>query len=199
MVATRAPARAPGTGSGLQADSSAPHLRPGGRWYREVTTARHDGPVTELRFPDGQQMTVEETRPDFVLSAWVPAGHRGPPAHRHRRQAETFTILQGRLLVRVGRFRRVLTAGESVTVPPGTTHAFSNPYDEPVGFRTVESPAGPLHAQLQALAAARGAPPLLELAEINAAHDWSFTLAGLPDGPQRVLWRALAAAARLRR
>lgn len=155
--------------------------------------------MTELRFSDGQRMTIEKTGPDFVFSAWVPARHHGPPAHRHRRETETFTVHQGRLLVRVGRVRRELVPGESLTIPPGTTHAFSNPYDEPAQIGTVESPAGPLYAQLQALAGARGAPPLLRLAEINAAHHWSFTLAGLPDGPQRMLWRALAATARFRR
>jgi hypothetical protein len=86
--------------------------------------------------------------------------------------------------------------GESVSVPPGTTHSFANPGDEPVRFRTVETPAGPLQEQLRALAAAPDRPPLLELARINAAHDLSFTVAGLPDAPQRALWWLLARAAR---
>lgn len=84
-------------------------------------------------------------------------------------------------------------------MPPGTTHAFSNPFDQPAQVRTVESPAGPLEPQLRALAEAAGRPPLLRLAEINAAHHWSFTLAGMLDGPQRMLGRVLAAIARARR
>lgn len=156
--------------------------------------------MTELRFPDGQRVVVRQTRPDFVFEAWVPPGHRGPPAHRHRWETETFTVHEGRLLVRSGRSRVELGPGDSVVVPTGTTHSFSNPYDEPARIGTVESPAGPLHAQLRALASARGpVPPLLELAEVNAAHDWSFTLTGLPDRPQRLLWRALAVVATRRR
>lgn len=155
--------------------------------------------MTELRFADGQVVTIVRRTPDFVFSAVVPPGHRGPPAHRHRFEAESFTVQEGRLRVRAGRDRRELVAGESLTVPPGTTHAFSNPFAEPARVSTTESPAGPLEAQLRALGAAGGGMPLLRLAEINAAHHWSFTVAGLPDGPQRMLWQALALLARIRR
>jgi mannose-6-phosphate isomerase-like protein (cupin superfamily) len=152
--------------------------------------------VTAIEFADGQRISVEASAPDFVFSAVLPPRHAGPPAHRHRHETEVFTVESGRLLVRCGRERRLLLPGESVTVPPGTTHAFANPGDEPVRFRTVETPAGPLQEQLRALAAAPGRPPLLELARINAAHDLSFTVAGLPDAPQRALWWLLARAAR---
>lgn len=151
--------------------------------------------MTELRFPDGQVLTVETTAPDLAFTAVLPPRLHGPPAHRHRHETERFTVLGGRLAVRAGREYRVLRPGESVTVPPGLTHAFSNPFDEPATVRTVEHPAGPLLPQLTALAANGGRPPLFELARINAAHDWSFTLAGLPDGAQRLLWRMLAALA----
>jgi mannose-6-phosphate isomerase-like protein (cupin superfamily) len=152
--------------------------------------------MTTLTFPDGQVIEVETSAPDFVFSAVLPPRHAGPPAHRHRHEREAFTVEAGRLVVRVGRERRLLRAGESVTVPPGTTHAFANPFDEPVRLRTVESPAGPLQAQLRALAASPGRPPLRALARINAEHDWSFTLRGVPDGPQRALWWLVAKAVR---
>ncbi|MEJ2860326.1 cupin domain-containing protein [Actinomycetospora flava] len=148
--------------------------------------------MSTIAFPDGQVVTVEASGPDFVFSAVLPPRHAGPPAHRHRRETEVFTVETGLLEVRLGRERRLLQPGETVAVPPGTTHAFANPFDEPVRLRTVETPAGPLQAQLRALAAAGGRPPLLELARINAEHDFSFTAAGLPDVPQRLLWRLLA-------
>lgn len=148
--------------------------------------------VTTLTFADGQVVVVESSGPDFVFSAVLPPRHTGPPAHRHRHEREEFTVESGQVVVRVGRERRLLRPGESVSVPPGTTHAFANPFAEPVRLRTVESPAGPLQAQLRALAASPGRPPLRELARINAEHDWSFTLAGLPDRPQRALWWLLA-------
>ncbi|MEJ2889546.1 cupin domain-containing protein [Actinomycetospora aeridis] len=152
--------------------------------------------MTTLSFADGQVVVVETSEPDFVFSAVLPPRHAGPPAHRHRHEREIFTVEAGQLVVRVGRERRLLRPGESVAVPPGTTHAFANPFDEPVRLRTVESPAGPLQAQLRALASSPGRPPLRELARINAEHDWSFTVRGLPDRPQRFLWWLLARAAR---
>jgi mannose-6-phosphate isomerase-like protein (cupin superfamily) len=155
--------------------------------------------MTEIRYPDGQVITVERSEPDFVFTAVLPPGHAGPPAHRHRHETEVFTVEQGRLRVRVGREHRVLLPGESVRVPPGTTHSFTNPFDDAVRLRTVESPAGPLLPQFHALAEAGGRPPLGRLALINAEYDWSFTLAGLPDRPQRALWRVAAWIARRRR
>lgn len=149
-----------------------------------------------IAFDGGQLITIETSEPDFVFTAVVPPRHAGAPAHRHRREREVFTVESGLLLVRLGRDRHRVQPGETVSVPPGTTHAFANPFDEPVRLRTVESPAGPLQAQLRAMAAATNGPPLRKLARINAGHDWSFTLAGLPDRPQRALWRLLAWAAR---
>lgn len=155
--------------------------------------------MSRIVFPDGQLITVERSSPDFVFSALLPPRHPGPPAHRHRHERETFTVDAGVLRVRIGRERRLVHPGETVTVPPGVTHAFANASDEPVHLRTVESPAGPLEAQLRAMAAVpAGRAPLLELARINAEHDWSFTVAGLPDRPQRALWRLLARLARAR-
>jgi mannose-6-phosphate isomerase-like protein (cupin superfamily) len=154
--------------------------------------------MSELRFPDGQVLTIETTVPEFRFRAFLPPGLSGPPAHRHRFETETFTVEEGRLQVRVGRERRVLAAGQSVAVPPGVTHAFANPFDVPAVITTVESPAGPLHAQLTSLAGTGGRPSFLRMAAINAEHDWSFCVAGIPDGAQRMLWRALAAVARVR-
>ena len=152
--------------------------------------------MSTIAFPDGQVITVEASAPDFVFSAVLPPRHAGPPAHRHRRETEVFTVESGRLVVRLGHERRLVLPGESVAVPPGRTHGFANPFDEPVRLRTVETPAGPLQAQLRALSAASGRPPLRELARINAEHGFSFTAAGLPDGPQRLLWALLARWAR---
>ncbi|MHC1560185.1 cupin domain-containing protein [Actinomycetospora sp. C-140] len=148
--------------------------------------------MSTIAFPDGQEISVEASGPDFVFSAVLPPRHAGPPAHRHRREREVFTVASGLLVVRLGPERRLVQPGETVAVPPGTTHAFANPFDEPVRLRTIETPAGPLQAQLQAMAAAPGRPPLRELARINAEHGFSFTVAGLPDRPQRLLWALLA-------
>jgi hypothetical protein len=86
-----------------------------------------------------------------------------------------------------------------VVVPPGIVHAFSNPADEPVRMITRETPAGQLEGQLRVMASAGRVPPLLRLAEVNARNGFSFFLAGVPEFPQRLLWRGLAALARLRK
>jgi hypothetical protein len=60
--------------------------------------------------------------------------------------------------VRVGRAVRDLGPGESVVVPPGIVHAFSNPADEPVCVITRETPAGQLEAQLRVMSSAGRLP-----------------------------------------
>lgn len=151
-----------------------------------------------LHLPTGETLTIRATGGDtggarFEFDAVLPPGLSGPPPHRHRAEAETFTVLAGRLRVRLGRRTVDLDAGESVTVPPGTTHGFANPFDEPARIRTVEAPAGPLEAQLRALADSGRFPPVRRLARINVEHGLSFSVAGVPDAVQRPLWRGLAA------
>lgn len=154
-------------------------------------------PDRVLRLPTGETITVVASGREnggrvFEVDALLPPGLSGPPRHRHRLQTETFTVLEGRLRVRVGDEVRVLAAGESATVPPTVTHAFGNPFDEPARIRMQETPAGPLEEQFRALARAGRLPPLGELAAINVRHGLSFAVHGVPDLLQRPMWRALA-------
>jgi len=129
----------------------------------------------------------------FEVEALLPPRLSGPPPHRHRREIETFEVLEGVLRVRIGDETRDLQTGESVTGSPWTLHAFANPSDQPTRIRTVETPAGQLEDQFRVLATAGRLPPLLRLARVNVAHELSFHIHGIPDPIQRVLWRALAA------
>jgi mannose-6-phosphate isomerase-like protein (cupin superfamily) len=63
---------------------------------------------------------------DFVLRHWDLAPYPGDqaPPHIHHRSDEAFIVLDGELEVLVGDERRVLTAGESATVPAGIVHTF---------------------------------------------------------------------------
>ena len=156
-----------------------------------------------LRLPAGELISIIRTGREtggevFEFESVLPSGLSGPPAHWHRVEQETFEVVEGRLRVRVGRAVRDLGPGESVVVAPGTVHAFSNPADEQVRVITRETPAGQLEAQLRVMASA-GLPPLLRLAEVNARNGFSFFLAGVPEFPQRQLWRGLAGLARLRK
>lgn len=154
--------------------------------------------MTRLHLPTGEVIDIVRSGADnggtvFEIESVLPARAGGPPAHRHRRETETFHVVEGVLRVRLGDEFRLLQAGESVEVPPWTLHAFANPADDPARTRMVETPAGPLEEQFRALAAAGRLPPLLRLARINVAHGLSFHLHGVPDPLQRILWRALAA------
>jgi quercetin dioxygenase-like cupin family protein len=159
-----------------------------------MTTDR-DGRV--LRLPTGEQITALASGVDnggtaFEVEALLPPHLSGPPRHRHRYETEVFTVLDGVLRVRLGRETQTLVAGESVTVLPGTVHAFANPSSRPTRIRTLETPAGPLEEQFRAVAAGGRLPPIGRLARITVDSGYSFALAGIPDRIQQPLWRLLA-------
>jgi quercetin dioxygenase-like cupin family protein len=150
-----------------------------------------------LRLPTGETVTIRASGREnggarFEVEALLPPRLSGPPRHRHLAQTETFTVLEGRLRVVLGRKAHELGAGDTVTVPPTVVHAFSNPFDEAARVRMSETPAGPLEEQFRALAAGGRIPPLGELAAINVRHGLPFALQGIPDLLQRPAWRLLA-------
>jgi quercetin dioxygenase-like cupin family protein len=64
---------------------------------------------------------------DFVIRRWSlthQAGDQAPP-HVHHEGDEGFCVLRGNLEVLVGDERRILSAGEHLVVPAGTTHTFA--------------------------------------------------------------------------
>ena len=99
-----------------------------------------------LRLPTGELISIIRTGLEtegevFEFEAVLPSGLSGPPAHWHRVEQETFEVIEGTLRVRVGHVVRHLGPGESVVVPPGIVHAFSNPADEPARVITRETRA----------------------------------------------------------
>jgi mannose-6-phosphate isomerase-like protein (cupin superfamily) len=63
----------------------------------------------------------------------VPGG--GNPVHLHKTYAERFTVVQGRLTVRVDGVDRELAPGDEATVPARTPHCFRNDSAAPVLFQ----------------------------------------------------------------
>lgn len=57
---------------------------------------------------------------------WLAPGGRVPNGHVHPGQEERFTVVQGRLRFRIGRRRRIVGPGQTVTVPSGAPHYFAN-------------------------------------------------------------------------
>lgn len=67
----------------------------------------------------------------------------GAPLHYHLNFVETFEVTSGKLEMSVGnaKAKRILTAGEIVSIPKNTLHSFNNPHQESVTFITEALPA----------------------------------------------------------
>lgn len=72
----------------------------------------------------------------------TPGGIPGPPPHYHSKYAELFLVLSGKMEFIVNGKKVLLHAGESIDLPPGTIHTFSNATSEPVRFLNIHSPKG---------------------------------------------------------
>jgi len=100
---------------------------------------------------------VEETN-SWTLNHWlcradlVPAqrllmvrAHMEPrhchPFHIHPHREEIIHVLEGRAEQWVGEEFRILRPGEIAFIPPGVVHATYNPFDEPLVFHAILSPA----------------------------------------------------------
>ncbi|MDA2913633.1 cupin domain-containing protein [Acidobacteriia bacterium AH_259_A11_L15] len=61
----------------------------------------------------------------FAMEALVPPGG-GPPPHIHRREDETFYILEGECSIRVGDKMLLAFSSDFICIPRGTVHSFKN-------------------------------------------------------------------------
>jgi quercetin dioxygenase-like cupin family protein len=61
-----------------------------------------------------------------VVECELAPGWAGPPQHTHRQHDETFYVLEGEVRFSTGEKTFVLVAGESTTIPIGTSHTFEN-------------------------------------------------------------------------
>ena len=106
-------------------------IRTGDVLYHSVTreTIRF---VETASDTDGERVVIE------VLVE--PTGFVASP-HFHPYQTEVFEIVDGQLTFQVGRETVVATAGDAVTVEPGTPHKFWNASDETARFRCTVTPA----------------------------------------------------------
>src|SRR3954453_20211788 len=68
-------------------------------------------------------LRIERIAPDLLEMEASYSGEAGmPPEHLHPSQAETFTIVDGRMRTIVGGEERVYETGETFEVPAGTPH-----------------------------------------------------------------------------
>jgi quercetin dioxygenase-like cupin family protein len=93
-----------------------------------------------------------------VIENVVPAHSAGPPLHRHDFD-ETFYVLDGELVFRVGNALLARTAGQLALAPRGAAHALANRRDAPARYLLVCTPAGFERHFARTAAQARGTEP----------------------------------------
>ncbi len=77
----------------------------------------------------------------FAMEAFVPPGG-GPPPHVHRREDETFYVVEGRIEFRLGDDLIEAGPGDFVNVPRGTVHCFRNAGSDTARMVLTFTPAG---------------------------------------------------------
>jgi quercetin dioxygenase-like cupin family protein len=81
---------------------------------------------------EGFDQTVLGVKNGYLHTSLVVAPHAaGPPEHFHENFAETFTVKSGTLSLLVNGEKRILQAGETLTVPPMAKHKPFNATNEP--------------------------------------------------------------------
>ena len=92
--------------------------------------SRTENPLIEnLASGERIRIRVSAAESGGELLAWelrLAPGGRVPNGHVHPGQEERFTVVRGRLRLRIGRRSRVVGPGQTVSVPPGARHHFAN-------------------------------------------------------------------------
>lgn len=177
-------------------------VRREGRWPQEGEVIRNPVHGETMRFlhvgdDDDQVLRVEMT---------VEPQASGPPAHIHPTSTERFEVRSGAIRLNAGREDRVVSAGETVTVPPGTPHTFCNHTDETAVVIVEWQPglgmAGFLDKWFQLARSgelnSKGMATPLQTAVLFDAYLDSIALPVLPLRLQRLLFRGLGRLGRRR-
>ncbi len=91
----------------------------------------------------GQKVTLHITAGDYDMAVIeTPVGAQGPPPHTHNKFKEAFLIMEGEMEFFINGEYKTLTVGDSLDVPPGILHTFSNKADVPCKFVSIHSPKG---------------------------------------------------------
>ena len=159
----------------------------------------------------GEQITIRRTAAETggAVLDWellLAPGGRVPSSHAHPEQAETFTVLEGRMRFRVGWRRLVVHPGQQLRIPAGTVHHFANAGPGQAKVAVESRPALAMEELLETAAAlaqeqhaaGRRLPRLVELALFMADFEHEVRAPFLPTAPVRRVTRWLAMRARRR-
>jgi len=138
------------------------------------------------------------------FDTYVEAGGAVAAAHVHPFQAEQFTVVTGRLGVKVGREQKELAVGEIAVIEAGTPHKFWNAGEETLRFIADVRPALQFESLIETMFGLatdgktnrKGMPTPLRLAVIANHH---FDVVRLPKVPHWMQKAALAMGAPLGR
>ena len=83
----------------------------------------------------------KETVGVFSLAKVICPPGTGAPPHTHV-ESEHFHVVRGRLTIRLGEENHELNSGDTVHIPSGAPHAFTNNTEDEVEFLAIASPAG---------------------------------------------------------
>lgn len=86
--------------------------------------------------------TGEDTRDQYALIEAVVLPGGGPPPHSHRREDETFYVLEGEVTFHSGEDRIVGKPGTFIHMPRDNQHSFKNESDQPAKMLISLMPAG---------------------------------------------------------
>lgn len=96
------------------------------------------GPGTQMTFI----ATGKETGGAFFLAEMSVSPGGGPPLHIHRREDESFRVLEGTLTIQVGGDTITASAGDFAYLPRGIAHAFRNTGEATAKVLVLITPAG---------------------------------------------------------
>ena len=112
-----------------------------------MTAQTVDDPVGRQRFAFEPGADADGTE-TVLVECWVDPGG-GVPPHIHPHFTEVFEVVEGEMTFTAGRSKQRAGPGESVTVPPGTRHAYANESGAPAHMRCTARPANDLREFLE--------------------------------------------------
>jgi quercetin dioxygenase-like cupin family protein len=107
-------------------------------------TAADDIPIVLLP-GEGERVggnTVKAARPELSLLEFTVEPGGAVDLHLHKRQSDSFYVLEGELELQVGERVVVAPAGSYVLAPPHVVHRFRNAGDSPARVLNLHTPGG---------------------------------------------------------